>query len=167
MRKPRRVMCKNSRLHKGLTAQCDRSHEHANCSAKDLTATQMYTQEMANIVHQCISNDARESAGRHERTKAHSAPMVHIRGVVRTACARIRWVDTDPCMHSARVLLCPSTYRGGTGWGSPLGAPPTASRLQLCCPPRAGRVCPSPASFVVVMPYPPKARSPEGRQGGT
>ena len=59
MKKPWKVMCCNSELYTGLYDRCDGQHEHAQgYSGKDLTATQGYTPQIANIVHQCIVNDA-------------------------------------------------------------------------------------------------------------
>ena len=60
IRKPWRFACKNSQLHHVLNERCDKSHQHGTCGSKDLTNTQMYTQQVADIVHQCIvmSGDA-------------------------------------------------------------------------------------------------------------
>ena len=104
MRKPWPVMCLNSRLHLGLNAQCDRSHEHSSGGSKDLTATQMYTQEIANIVHQCISNDARRptgASGGHSET--HAAPLMHARSILSDTYARMTYVDTGPCVYATRM----------------------------------------------------------------
>ena len=57
VKKPWKVMCCNSELYLGLCDKCDGAHEHAQgYSAKDLTATQAYTMDIANIVHRCIVN---------------------------------------------------------------------------------------------------------------
>ena len=57
-KKPWKIVCINSTLHTELSRTCSGDHEHAQCTSKELAGTQMYTMQIADIVHRHISSGA-------------------------------------------------------------------------------------------------------------
>ena len=58
IKKPWKVTCANSDLCLHLNKTCSKGHTHAQCTSSELTNTQMYTMQVADVVHQCIARTA-------------------------------------------------------------------------------------------------------------
>ena len=58
VKKPWKIARVNSTLHTELSRTRSGDHEHAQCTSKELTGTQMYTMQIADIVRRHISSSA-------------------------------------------------------------------------------------------------------------
>ena len=58
IKKPWRISCVNSCLPERLDKLCDRTHTHARCEGREVRPTQVYTPEIAKIVHMALSEGA-------------------------------------------------------------------------------------------------------------
>ena len=140
IRKPWRIACKNTCLHTVLCSACDRSHQHAVCKSRDLTATQMYTQEIADIAHQCMVQCAAKGQyasaymcctsthnGTHAATLATQATARSC--PFQFACASFATMPSPPCSSAPRTssasTISPAAFSAARGaeWAGTGGFP--------------------------------------------
>ena len=182
IRKPWRIMCKNSCLPTMLNKTCDGSHTHCPCQGGETKLTQAYSPAIAKVVHQALLRDYKTKVGGQVQGKALT--VVHVHGFLKPKTPLASCGVPSPAL--AAVMgppTDPPPWRRGRGASSsrPPGAAPSASEwpalpapvapgqhsvgggTKAPPPPRQAprAAAPAPASAPV---WPP-ARTPAGAPG--